>query len=94
LSLEDLRRKPTVYLLPESENEEEARKYREEACGQVSKSKSTGDTVRIPRAEPADLDGFDRWFEWSFHSMVVDLCTIRPSKSRCKPYVHFLELMP
>jgi hypothetical protein len=21
-----------------------------------------------------DQDAFDRWFEWSFHSMVVNLC--------------------
>jgi DNA-binding GntR family transcriptional regulator len=21
-----------------------------------------------------ERDAFDRWFEWSFHSMVVDLC--------------------
>jgi len=35
LSLEDLRREPTVYLLRECENEEEARDYLEEVCGQI-----------------------------------------------------------
>ena len=30
---------------------------------------------RVPSAWPnrRDLDAFDRWFEWSFHSRVVDL---------------------
>ena len=31
---------------------------------------------RVPSTWPnrRDLDTFDRWFEWSFHSVVVDLC--------------------
>jgi hypothetical protein len=33
LSLEDLRRAPTVYLLPECENEAEVRECLEEVCG-------------------------------------------------------------
>ena len=30
---------------------------------------------RVPSSWPSrrDLDAFDRWFEWSFHSVVVDL---------------------
>ena len=35
LNLEDLRREPTVYLLPECENEREIREYLEEVCGQI-----------------------------------------------------------
>ena len=35
---------------------------------------------RVPSSWPSrcDLDAFDRWFEWSFHSMVVDLCDDPP----------------
>jgi len=31
---------------------------------------------RVPSAWPGrrDLGAFDRWFEWSFHSVVVDFC--------------------
>ena len=31
---------------------------------------------RVPSSWPSqrDLDAFDRWFEWSFHSVVVGLC--------------------
>lgn len=35
LRLEDLPREPTVYLLPECENEKEAREYVEEVRGQI-----------------------------------------------------------
>jgi len=35
LSLEDLRREPTVYRLPECENKAEARAYLEAVCGQI-----------------------------------------------------------
>jgi hypothetical protein len=31
---------------------------------------------RVPSLWPSrrDLDAFERWFEWSFHPMVIDLC--------------------
>ena len=75
LNLEDLRREPTVYLLPECENEREVREYLEEVCGQIFEEQLDG-WYRVPSSWPSrrDLDAFDRWFEWSFHSMVVDLC--------------------
>ena len=74
LSLEDLRREPTVYLLPECENEEETREYLEELCSEIFEQQHDG-WYRVPSSWPnrRDLDAFDRWFEWSFHSMVVDL---------------------
>ena len=75
LSLEDLRREPTVYLLPECENEGEARERLEEVCGRIFAEQLDG-WYRVPASWPdrRDLDAFDRWFEWSFHSVVVDLC--------------------
>jgi hypothetical protein len=75
LSLEDLRREPKVYLLPECENEEEAREYLQEVCDEIFEEQLDG-WYRLPSTWPnrRDLYAFDRWFEWSFHSMVVDLC--------------------
>ena len=75
LSLEDLRREPAVYLLPECENQEEARECPEEVCGRIFEEQLKG-WCRVPSSWPSrrDLDAFDRWFEWGSHSMVVDLC--------------------
>ena len=75
LSLEDLRREQTVYLLPECENEEEAREWLKEMCGQIFEEQLDG-WYRVPSSWPSrrDLGTFDRWFEWSFHPVVVDLC--------------------
>lgn len=75
LSLDDLRREPAIYLLPECENKGEAREYLEELCGQIFEEQLDG-WYRVPSSWPhrRDLDAFDRWFEWSFHSMVADLC--------------------
>jgi hypothetical protein len=42
LRLEDLRREPTVYLLPECENEAEVREYLEEVCGQIFEEQLDG----------------------------------------------------
>ncbi len=51
------------------------REYLEEACGEIFEEQLNG-WYRVPSSWPSrrDLDAFDRWFEWSFHSMVVDLC--------------------
>jgi len=77
LRLEDLRRQPTIYVLPECENEGEAREYLEEMCGEIFEEQLNG-WYRVPASRPSrrDLDAFDRWLEWSLHSMVVDLCDV------------------
>ena len=75
LNLEDLRREPTIYLLPESENEQEARKHLEILCGEIFREQLDG-WYRVPSSWPKrrDFDAFDGWFDWSFHSAIVDLC--------------------
>ena len=75
LSLEDIRREPTVYLLPECENEEEAREYLREVCGEIFEEQLNG-WHRVPAAWPVrrDFEVFVRWFEYRFHSMLVNLC--------------------
>jgi hypothetical protein len=60
LSLGDLRREPTVYLLPECENEGEARKCLKEVCSQIFEEQLDG-RYRVPSSRPGrrDLDVFD-----------------------------------
>jgi hypothetical protein len=74
LSLEDLQRDPEVYLLPECGNEEEVRENLEEVCGRIFEEQLDS-WYRVPSAWPKrrDLDAFEHWFEWSSHSMVIDL---------------------
>ncbi len=73
LSLDDLQREATVYLLPEMDNEAEALECLEEFCGQMFEEQLDG-WYRVPSAWPGrrDLEAFDHWFAWGFHSMVVD----------------------
>jgi hypothetical protein len=72
LSLADLRREPEACLLPECENEEEARECLEEVCAEAFKEQSTG-WCRVPSPWPRrrNLDDFYRWFEWRFHSVAA-----------------------
>jgi hypothetical protein len=75
LTLEDLRQEPTIYLLPECENEEEVRRYLRDVCVEIFEEQLDG-WYRVPSAWPVrrDLETFVRWFEYRFHSMLVDLC--------------------
>jgi len=74
LTLDNLRLEPTVYLLPECESKEEAIEYLREVCTEIFEEQLNG-WYRAPSAWPTerDLNAFVRWFEWCFHSMVVDL---------------------
>jgi hypothetical protein len=51
LSLEDLRREPTVYLLPKCENEEAACEQLEGVCGQIFEEQLDG-WYRVPSMWP------------------------------------------
>ena len=46
----------------------------EKLCGQIFEEQLDG-WYRVPSSWPSrrDLDALDHWFEWSFHSVVVDL---------------------
>jgi hypothetical protein len=75
LTLDDLRREPTIYLLPEWESKEEALEHLREISNEIFEEQLNG-WYRVPAVWPGDrdLNSFRRWFECSFHSMVVDLC--------------------
>jgi hypothetical protein len=55
----------------------------EEVCGQICEEQLDG-WYRVPSlwTSQRDLDNFDHWFEWSFHSAVAISATIRLSKKR------------
>ena len=75
LTLADLRREPMIYLLPPYDTKEEALSHLEEVCGEIFESQLDG-WYRVPSSWPVnrDFDMFKRWFEYRFHSMLVDLC--------------------
>jgi hypothetical protein len=78
LTLEDLRREPTIYLLPEWETEEEALEHLAEVSSEIFKDQLNG-WYRVASAWPEDreLSAFFRWFDCSFHSMVFYVCDER-----------------
>ena len=75
LTLVELLREPTVYLLPESASDEQAAEFLAEACGEIFKEQLNA-WYRVPSAWPQDreIENFKRWFSYSFHSMMIDLC--------------------
>ena len=74
LTLDDLSLEPTIYLLPECEGKEEAIECLREVCTEIFEEHLDG-WYRVPSAWPAerDLHAFLIWFEWSLHSMIIDL---------------------
>jgi hypothetical protein len=74
VTLEDLGKESTVYLVPECDNDDEVRAYLTETCGQIFEEELDG-WYRVPSSWPdqRDMSTFNRWFEWSFHTMVIDL---------------------
>ena len=89
LTLHELRREPTIYLLPEWETDEEALEHLRELSNSIFEEQLNG-WYRVPAAWPSerDLNAFLRWFECSFHSMVMDLATNPSSMRRCEPAKH------
>jgi len=75
LSLDDLRREATVYLLPEYDTDEEADQHLRKCCGRIFEDELDG-WYRVRSAWPVDrsFDTFTSWFECGFHSVILDLC--------------------
>ena len=76
LSLNDLRKEATIYLLPEYDTEEEAPQHLQKRCREVFEEQLNG-WYRDPSAWLADRNfkNFKRWFEYQFHSVIIDLCS-------------------
>jgi hypothetical protein len=75
LTLEDLQREPTIYLVPECDRQDQAIEYLGHSVRDIFEEHLDG-WYRVPAVWPKkrDLPTFQRWFEFSFHSMIVDLC--------------------
>ena len=74
LTLGDLTREPTIYLIPECDTEEDLREVLEELCEEIFVAQLAG-WFRNEETWPQDLgfDVFCRWFDFQRHSMLVDL---------------------
>jgi len=75
LSLEELRQDPTIYLLPEYDTDDQAQQLLRQCHSEIFEEQLDG-WHRDRSAWPADrsFDTFTRWFEYSFHSVLYDLC--------------------
>ena len=77
LKLEDLQRELTVYMIPECDSEEEAVAHLAKVCGVIFEEELDGwYRVRSSWPQRRDFETFKRWFEWSYHSEIVDLARI------------------
>jgi hypothetical protein len=71
----DVRREPTIYLLPESGSDKEATEFLSEVCDEIFEEQLNG-WHQVPDSWPQDrrFVVFKDWFDHQFHSMVVDTC--------------------
>jgi hypothetical protein len=76
LSLSDLQKDTTVYLIREGDTDDEVRENLSKVCGRIFEEQLDG-WYRVPSSWPEqrDLETFERWFEWESHSIVEDLCS-------------------
>src|SRR5947209_4935254 len=72
LTLDELRREPTIYLLPQYGTEEEARKHLRKRCKEIFEEELEG-WYRVPSAWPGNRDfaTFSRWFDCHFYFFIV-----------------------
>ena len=75
VSLEELRRDQTIYLLPDYDTDEQAERQLRKHCREIFEEQLDG-WYRVPSAWPPNRDFpvFKQWFEYHFHSVLLDLC--------------------
>ena len=75
ITIEDLRKEPTVYLVAESESDEHAEKLLAKSCARIFQEQLDG-WYLAPESWPEDrgIRNFRRWFSYTVHSMIVDVC--------------------
>jgi hypothetical protein len=75
LTLRDLLREPTIYLIPECDTEEDVAEALDKLCGEIFEEQLAGwysDISTWPRDRSYEV--FCQWFDYQHHSMLVDLC--------------------
>ena len=75
ISLEDLRRDSTIYLLPDYDTDEQAERHLRKHCREIFEEQLES-WYRVPSAWPSDRSFrvFKQWFKYTFHSVLLDLC--------------------
>ena len=74
LTLSDLQSEPTVYLLPECDDDAAVRRRLRRVCGRIFEMELEGwctEPLRWPTER--GFAAFSEWFSWSVHSEIVDL---------------------
>jgi hypothetical protein len=75
ITIENLRKEPTVYLVAESESDEHAEKLLAKSCARIFEEQLEGWYLAPEsRLEDRGIRNFRRWFSYTVHSMIVDLC--------------------
>lgn len=79
LTLADLNRDQSLYLLPESDDDAAAKRSLRKSCGDIFEEQLDG-WWRDESVWPKDRSFrvFTRWFDYRFHSMVFDLVQKAP----------------
>ena len=75
ISLLQVQSEPSVYLLPECDNDRQAMASLRRACKEIFIHELDSwyrDTETWPKQ--MGFQEFKRWFDYSFHSVVIDLC--------------------
>jgi len=76
LTLQDVLREPTIYLIPECDTDEDVAEVLNELCEEIFEEQLAGwytDSSTWPCDRSYDL--FRQWFDYQHHSMLVDLAT-------------------
>ena len=75
ITLFDVGREPTIYLIPECDTDEDLADVLRELCEVIFEEQLAAwcrDTSTWPRDRSFEV--FCQWFEYQHHSMLVDLC--------------------
>jgi hypothetical protein len=75
LTLLDMVREPTIYLIPECDTNEDVEEVLNDLWEEIFEEQLAGwytDTSTWPKNRTFDV--FCHWFDWQHHSMLVDLC--------------------
>jgi hypothetical protein len=75
ITLLDMGRDPTIYLIPECDTDEELVDVLRELCEEIFEEQLAG-WYRVSSSWPRDrsYEVFCQWFDYRHHSMLVDLC--------------------
>lgn len=75
LTMADLVRESTIYLIPECDTSDEVDEVLRELCDEIFEEQLAGwysDQSMWPRDR--SLAAFSQWFDYQHHSILVDLC--------------------